>query len=131
MENVRQILVMRTRYPDPATGGTRKLRQGKLIAQGAHAAMAFLSQHFREGQSLNAEERAWIEGKFTKICVGVETEEELLAVFEAAKDAGLTVHLITDAGDTEFHGVPTRTCLAVGPHAAEKLAPITGHLTLL
>lgn len=93
--------------------------------------MAFLSERLLQELPLTEEEKLWMTGRFTKICVGVETEEELLSVFAVAKNAGLTVHLITDAGDTEFHGVPTRTCLAVGPHTAEKLAPITGHLTLL
>ena len=44
--------------------------------------------------------------------------------------AGLTVSLITDAGATEFGGVPTNTCLAIGPHQAEKIDKITSHLKL-
>ncbi len=44
---------------------------------------------------------------------------------------GLEVHLITDSGRTEFHGQPTRTCLAIGPDDAAKIDQVTGHLELL
>ena len=47
MENVKQILVVRTKYPDN-NGGFRKLRTGKLIAQACHASMAFISNLIRE-----------------------------------------------------------------------------------
>ena len=39
--------------------------------------------------------------------------------------------LITDAGHTEFHGVPTRTCLAIGPAWSDEIDAITGGLQLL
>jgi PTH2 family peptidyl-tRNA hydrolase len=61
----------------------------------------------------------------------VNSEEELMTIYEKATSAGLEVHLITDSGKTEFHGQPTRTCLAIGPDFAAKIDPITGHLELL
>ena len=60
----------------------------------------------------------------------VNSEAELREVHQRALDAGLVSHLITDLGMTEFHGVPTLTCCAIGPHADEVLRPITGHLSL-
>ena len=48
----------------------------------------------------------------------------------AVLDAALVVHLITDHGLTEFGGVPTRTCLAVGPDYDDLIAPVTGDLEL-
>ena len=39
--------------------------------------------------------------------------------------------LITDAGLTEFHGVPTNTCLGIGPYEAEEIDKFTGNLPLL
>jgi PTH2 family peptidyl-tRNA hydrolase len=39
--------------------------------------------------------------------------------------------LITDAGATEFHGVPTHTCCAVGPAWTDEVDAITGALPLL
>jgi PTH2 family peptidyl-tRNA hydrolase len=61
----------------------------------------------------------------------VDSEEELMQIHDKAVEAGLEVHLITDSGRTEFHGQPTRTCLAIGPDEADKIDAITGHLELL
>jgi peptidyl-tRNA hydrolase, PTH2 family len=41
------------------------------------------------------------------------------------------VYLITDAGHTEFKGVPTKTCLAIGPNDVDEIDVVTGHLKLL
>ncbi|MCA9071910.1 MAG: hypothetical protein KDA84_23440, partial [Planctomycetaceae bacterium] len=37
----------------------------------------------------------------------------------------------THSCKTEFHGVPTPTCLAIGPAGADKIDEITGKLQLL
>ena len=107
-----------------------KMRRGKEIAQGSHAAMAWMSHLLVKGGEMTQDQRAWLEGHFTKVCVQVNSEAELREVHQRALDAGLTSHLITDIGATEFHGVPTLTCCAIGPHADEVLRPITGHLSL-
>ena len=67
---------------------------------------------------------------FTKISVQVENEQELDAIYEKAKTAGLEVHMIIDSGATEFHGVPTKTVVAIGPDISEKIDKITGDLKL-
>jgi PTH2 family peptidyl-tRNA hydrolase len=36
-----------------------------------------------------------------------------------------------DAGLTEFNGVPTKTCIAIGPNWSDEIDEITGHLKLL
>lgn len=72
----------------------------------------------------------WILGLFTKVCVYVKSEAELLEVYEKAKEAGLPCALIQDAGLTEFKE-PTYTCCAIGPEVHDKTFPITGHLKLL
>ena len=56
--------------------------------------------------------------------------QELLAVYEKALEAGLVAHLITDRGLTEFGGVPTRTCLGIGPDYDDLIDPVTGDLEL-
>jgi len=66
-----------------------------------------------------------------KICVRVESESVLTDIIEKCKTEGLRIYPITDAGHTEFHGVPTLTCCAIGPDYAEKIDKITGHLKLL
>ena len=81
------------------------------------------------------EELEWMvevpgEKSFAKIVLQVESEEELVEIYEKAKAAKLEAHLITDSGATEFHGVPTKTCVGIGPDQAEKIDEITGHLKL-
>ena len=75
--------------------------------------------------------KKWKDGIFTKACLGVDSEEELLDIYNKAQEAGLPVALITDSGLTEFKGVPTNTCMAIGPDRIEKIDAITGHLKLL
>lgn len=124
---IKQVIVMRHDL---------KMRRGKQIAQGAHASMSFLCRRLQQQEAVSLKdftdaERAWLAGSFAKVCCRVDSEEELMAIHQKAADAGLQVHLITDSGKTEFHGVPTRTCLAIGPDDADKIDEVTGHLQLL
>ena len=80
---------------------------------------------------LDAALAAWLGGRFTKICVSVDSEAELDAVVERARAAGVPCALVVDAGHTEFHGVPTKTCCAVGPAWSDAVDAITGGLPLL
>lgn len=123
---------MRIQYPD-GHGGLTGLRKGKMIAQGAHASIAFLTRRLQRQKTpkFTKPEQEWMDSGFAKVCVRVNSEEELLDILQQAKDAMLEVHLITDSGKTEFHGEPTKTCLAIGPDYSEKIDPITGDLTLL
>lgn len=106
------------------------MRKGKMVAQGAHASMAAILT--TQGSIRNDERvQEWLSGAFTKVCVSVNSEEELLEVHNKAKEAGLLTALITDSGKTEFDGVPTNTAIAVGPDTHENLQPITGELKLL
>jgi len=118
------------------------MRKGKMIAQGAHASMAAIlslsenSRYEAENKQylkleLDDRSRAWLTGNFKKVCVYVNSEEELLALYAKAKEAGIITALITDSGLTEFNGVPTNTCIAVGPDFEEKVDTITGGLPLL
>jgi PTH2 family peptidyl-tRNA hydrolase len=73
----------------------------------------------------------WLRNSFRKICVYVNSEEELEAVHQKALDSGLMSHMIEDNGATEFNGVKTKTCCAIGPHVDGKFEGITDHLPLL
>lgn len=75
--------------------------------------------------------KAWLEGSFTKIVVYVKSEEKLMNLYEKVKSAGLRVSLIIDNGTTEFGGVKTKTCIAIGPHDAERIDPFTKKYPLL
>ena len=112
------------------------MRKGKMVAQGAHASMAaILKLAVREGDRLviPLDERIepWLLGRFTKICVSVNSEAELLAIHEKSLAAGVVTALILDSGVTEFGGVPTNTAVAVGPDQVSKIDAITGGLPLL
>ena len=124
---IKQVIVMRHDL---------KMRRGKQIAQGAHASMSFLCRRLQAQGSISLDdfspnERAWLTGSFAKVCCRVNSEDELMAIYDKAVELGLGVHLITDSGRTEFHGQPTRTCFAIGPDEAGKIDPVTGHLELL
>lgn len=133
MLNVKQVIVVRRDL---------NMRRGKQIAQGAHASMKVLLDlmewdYYSAGKTatlmLNGESPLleWLEGSFSKICVYVESEEELESLYQQAKDAGMLCSLIIDNGATEFHGVKTKTVCAIGPDYADKIDKITGHLKLL
>lgn len=108
-----------------------KMRRGKEIAQGAHAAMAWLRERLLgAGPDFTTAERDWLTGSYAKVVCQVDSLEALIEVEAAALDAGLEVHVVTDAGRTEFHGEFTTTCLAIGPDEADKIDKVTGHLPL-
>ena len=104
-----------------------------MIAQGAHASIMFLVQRLCDPQAGSKDHaiQEWLNHGMTKIGVRADTEAELLEIAQKAQDAGLIVHVITDAGHTEFAGVPTRTCLAIGPDEEDKINLVTGALQLL
>lgn len=112
------------------------MRKGKLVAQGAHASLgAILKQMTKEGDrmflDLTDERMApWITGRFKKICVYVNTEQELLDLHQAAVDNGVICSLIQDAGLTEFGGVKTYTAVAIGPDREDKIDVLCKHLPL-
>ena len=116
-----------------------RMRRGKEIAQGAHAATAWLADRVLQTIGPNGDvdhvalspaERAWLESSFRKVTVKVNSEEELVAVYQKALDAGLVVHLITDRGLTEFGGVahpdlPGRRPRLRRPHRPDHRRPRT------
>ncbi len=121
--SVKQTIVMRNDLG---------MRKGKMISQAAHASTSWLSYRVQEGGSipLSPPEHDWIFGNFRKVCLQVDSEQQLVDIYHKAKAAGLEVHLITDSGLTEFHNVPTKTCLAIGPDYDEKIDIITSSLKL-
>ena len=80
---------------------------------------------------LTSSMKEWVEGRFTKVVVGCNSESELRTLYENAETAYLPCALIEDSGLTEFKNVPTITALAIGPEEAERIDPITQHLVLL
>lgn len=129
---VKQVIVVRNDL---------NMRKGKMVAQGSHASTGVVLEIMKHDWERSirwsptdrdrAAVNAWLAGQFSKICVRVDSEEELMRVHAQALKANLPVYLVTDSGRTEFHGVPTRTCLAIGPCWSEDVDPITSGLKLL
>jgi PTH2 family peptidyl-tRNA hydrolase len=114
------------------------MRKGKMIAQGAHASLKVLLDAGAADPTgaafsirLDAATAAWLDGRFTKVCVSVDSEAALEVIVARARDAGVPCALIVDAGVTEFRGVPTKTCCAIGPAWTDAVDAITGSLPLL
>lgn len=136
--NTKQVIVIRKDL---------NMRKGKMCAQASHASMAFLTKNgvmvppttwepsnfnARFYSVENAEEiHYWLQNSFRKIVCYVNSEQELKDLHQKALDKGLISHMIEDNGATEFNGVKTLTCLAIGPHEDSKFEGITDHLPLL
>ena len=131
--NVKQVIILRKDL---------NMRKGKMVAQGAHASMAVLLNQgsmqkdtgHNDGRytiKMNEDMQEWLEGSFAKICVSVNSEEELLLMYSKAGNAGLPCSLIKDIGFTEFNGKETLTAVAIGPAQATEIDKITGELKLL
>lgn len=130
----KQVIVMRKDL---------SMNKGKMIAQGAHASMKVLLDRGGHPHTGHPDDRyvftmnlwpdlvEWLEGTFTKVCLGVSSEGELLDLYRAAQKMGLPCALITDSGKTVFKGQPTNTCIAIGPAGNNDIDKITGHLKLL
>lgn len=103
------------------------MRRGKEIAQSSHASLACIIKGHKV--ELTQDQIEWFSGNFAKITVQVNSEQELLDIYNLAKKEGLNAELILDQGLTEFKE-PTYTVCCIGPHKSEILDKITGHLKL-
>jgi len=128
MSEIKQVIVVRKDL---------NMRKGKLASQVAHASMKFLldNNEAERGDEivikLTPVEAMWLTGSFTKIVVGIDSEEALNNLVFKAEMEGIEVHTIVDSGRTEFNGIPTLTCAAFGPCESRVIDKITGNLKLM
>jgi PTH2 family peptidyl-tRNA hydrolase len=144
MKKVKQVIVWRNDL---------KVRKGKYGSQIAHASGKAIFDLMSKGLlsiasisdkgcspaheywTLSFKDREamgmWLNGQFTKIVLQVNSEQELREIHDRAKEAGLITSFIIDSGKTEFNGIPTPTCCAIGPNWSEDIDKITGHLKLM
>jgi PTH2 family peptidyl-tRNA hydrolase len=140
--DVKQVILMRT---DLRNTKGEKVRSGKLMAQSAHAAMIWLSKRVQKmwaspatakaylddshglRRFFSAAEDAWLMGSFAKIVLAVDMEQ-LIACVDHARSLSINAEVCTDNGNTEFGGVPTVTCAAIGPATSTLIDTITGRL---
>ena len=125
-----------------------KMRKGKIAVQAGHACIdAVLMALQKENRLTDFEMTSdgmvlkdtgkqdtplsdWFQYGCAKVCVYVDSEEALLDIAQKAQEKGILASVITDAGMTEFHGIPTKTCLALEPLIAEVADELTGNLPL-
>jgi len=145
--DAKQVILVRKDLGMPA---------GKLGAQVAHASMACILNmgnwtastlwknsgdgrpelkgqvHF--GISLDCDNpqhhaiEHWMTKSFPKITLEVKNEAQLKRYYDEAVAAGLPASWIVDAGRTIFNGVPTPTCVGIGPASREQIDAITKRL---
>ena len=137
---IKQVIVMRKDL---------NMRKGKVAAQAGHACLAAVAkvaeaigdsityncykgkcELVKKTREVTTYLQDWFDNSFTKICVYVNSERELLDIEQQAIEAGFITALIKDNGTTEFGGIPTYTCLAFEPLPAEQIDKITGNLPL-
>ena len=128
MDKVKQVIVMRKDL---------NLSKGRLVTQGAHASIAFLTDLIKEYNplqltdsqlQLNEAQKEWIYGTFYKICLSGNSEKELLDIGHQAVAIGLKVYYIQE---NDLFDEPTITCIAIGPNYSSNIDPVTKHLKLL
>lgn len=124
---LKQVIVIRTDL---------NMRKGKMCAQVAHASIKAILNYIEDGNIYSTPNICeWLNGLHTKIVVGIGSERELLdlhkKLIEYNEEFELPESLILDSGLTEFHNVPTYTCVAVGPGPSEVIDRFTGRLKLL
>ena len=125
-----------------------KMRKGKIAAQAGHACVEAVLMALKKENRLNDIEKSsdgveltldkktntplseWFHYGCAKVCVYVDSEAELLDIARKATERGILSAMITDAGMTEFHGIPTKTCLALEPLPCDIADELTGHLNL-
>ncbi len=104
-----------------------KMSTGKKVAQGCHAAVTAVEYARKYTPSTVA---AWGKEGQKKIALKVQSEEELLNIYQDAKNMELPCSLIQDAGLTQLEP-GTKTAVAIGPAKSEKIDKITNSLKLL
>ena len=114
----KQVIILRTDL---------KMGKGKLVAQGAHAAVN--AAQVSEANHYEVLLR-WLRGGYKKVVLKVSSEEELLDYFLKGLDAGLPTIIVRDAGLTQL-APETPTAVAIGPGSAKKIDEITQGLKLL
>jgi PTH2 family peptidyl-tRNA hydrolase len=101
--------------------------KGKMVAQGSHASLGAYKKTLKAEPEMV---KHWEAGGQEKVVLKVANGEELVEYFQMAKDAGIPVELIRDAGHTQIEP-GTITCFAAGPWKEIELDKIFGKLKLL
>ncbi len=104
-----------------------EMGKGKIAAQAAHASLSA----YLEAERTNPQDaEKWLEEGMKKVVLKVAGEKELFLYFQQAKDMGIPVEIIRDAGLTQIEG-GSATCFGIGPAPSEDIDKVVGKLKLL
>ncbi|NP_001016657.1 peptidyl-tRNA hydrolase 2, mitochondrial [Xenopus tropicalis] len=103
-----------------------KMGKGKVAAQCSHAAVSAYKQLLKRNPELL---KQWEYCGQPKVVLKAPDEDSFVELLSHAKQLGLTVSLIQDAGRTQI-APGSRTVLGVGPGPADLIDKVTGHLKL-
>lgn len=103
-----------------------KMGKGKVAAQCSHAAVSAYKQVQRRNPELL---KQWEYCGQPKVVVKAPDEDTLINLLAQAKEVGLPVSLIQDAGRTQI-APGSRTVLGIGPGPADLIDRVTGDLKL-
>jgi peptidyl-tRNA hydrolase, PTH2 family len=110
-----------------------KMGKGKVGAQCGHGTL----NSFMRAQEFASKSKYWLElvraylheGQ-KKICVKVDTEDQLIEVHEQANALGVPNYLVADAGHTQIAAGSLTVC-GIGPAPQILIDKLTGHLKLV
>ncbi|KAG6572857.1 peptidyl-tRNA hydrolase [Phytophthora cinnamomi] len=104
-----------------------KMGKGKVAAQCCHATLGAYKRALKRTPDAV---RAWEMLGQAKVCLKVDSEEEMLALAERAAEHGLVNYVVVDAGRTQI-APESKTVLSIGPAPLKAIDEITGHLKLM
>ena len=106
---------------------------GKAVSQGGHGVERIAERMYGDLETFSVVLAEWKDpdgSNSKKVTLEIKSEQKLINVYEKALEAGLIAELVTDAGLTVFDGVPTKTCVVIGPADVDEIDKITKRLRL-
>jgi len=103
-----------------------KMEKGKIAAQCCHATLGAYEHAVKHHPE---HVRMWKRNGQAKITVKINSDKEMTELFEKAKAAGITAHIVVDAGRTQI-AAGSKTILAIGPAPNRVIDTVTGNLKL-
>lgn len=117
IKTIKQVIV---------TASDLNMRKGKLAAQVAHGSTLSMLDHDNIHNI-----KLWIqEYNMTKIVLGANSID-IIKLYDLLKSQNIPVYKVIDAGKTEFHNIPTLTCICIGPCDADLINPHTAEFKLI
>lgn len=104
-----------------------KMGKGKIAAQCCHATLGAYKRALKRTPDAV---RAWEVLGQAKVCLRVDSEEEMLELAEKATVHGLINYTVVDAGRTQI-APDSKTVLSIGPAPLKEIDEVTGHLKLM